>query len=72
MKETLEQEDKVAIEKLLTLSTASGTDVQTIQRIMNIYIDAHCHVCGHCPSQIRFAMNRIKSWYAIYTSKHGN
>ena len=62
----LTEEDKIVVERLLTLSTASGTDVQVMQRIISTYIDPHCHICSHCSSQIRFGMNRIKMWYAKY------
>jgi len=55
--------DKEKFERIINLKTATKEDVLVMQGLMVKYIDPKATICTKCPSQIRFAHNRIKIWY---------
>ncbi len=55
-------EDLKNLDNIKNYKAVTSAQVNTIQGFIRIYIDGSCSVCQTCPSQIRFAYQRLIGW----------
>ncbi|CAA6810318.1 MAG: Unknown protein [uncultured Sulfurovum sp.] len=58
------KEDYLILQEILKYKKSDGKKTHTMEQFIQRNIDPKVKVCNYCPSQIRFAWNRIKNWYA--------
>jgi len=61
-------EDIEILEEILNYKKASTNEVVIMENFAKKYIDNKFNICRNCPAQIRFAHQRITSFYNINSS----
>jgi hypothetical protein len=56
------EEEFNEIKRLMKLRIVHPQDVESIQKIVNKYIDPKMYLCRNCPAQIRAAHKRLTKW----------
>ena len=65
----IEKNDKVEIERLLSLTTAAMPDKHLVQDLVRKYIDNGCRYCMTCDPSIRAMFKRLRTWYETNKDK---
>ena len=65
----ISKEDKLQIERLLSLKTAAMPDKHLAQLLIQTYIDNGAKYCMTCDPSIRAMFKRLRTWYETNKDK---